>query len=65
MDTVYLCDPELNKACRERSLTCAYRAETPPELRTCISTTKREFALEDQFGNPCKDPFYEKRQPKT
>lgn len=62
MDTVYLCDPELNKACRERSLTCAYRAETPPELRMCMSTTKRECALEDNDGEPRVDPFYEKRQ---
>ncbi len=64
MTTVYLCDPEKNAACRERSLSCAYKPETPEEQRICISTTERDFALEDGQGRPRKDPFYEKREQK-
>lgn len=58
MKTVYLCDPDKNAACRERSESCAYNAETPREQRVCISTTKRECALEDGCGWPRLDPRY-------
>lgn len=62
MEKVYLCDPEKNAACRERSCSCSYNPENPREQRLCISTTKRECALEDGYGNPRLDPFYKKRQ---
>lgn len=62
METVYLCDPEKNEDCRRRSRSCAYNAETPQEQRICISTTRRECAMEDGYGNPRKDPFWEDRQ---
>lgn len=58
MKTVYLCDPEKNAACRARSLSCAYRPENPAENRICISTTQREYALEDGYGRPRLDTRY-------
>lgn len=58
MKTVYLCDPEKNAECRARSLSCAYRPENPAENRICISTTHRDYALEDGYGQPRLDPRY-------
>lgn len=62
MQTVYLCDPEKNAECCARGLSCAYNAETPREQRLCISTTNREYALEDGSGQPRLDPRYAERK---
>lgn len=62
MNKVYLCDPEKNAECCERSCSCAYNPENPRVQRVCISTTNREKALEDGYGRPRLDPFYENRK---
>ena len=62
MKTVYLCDPEKNAECCARSCSCAYNAETPQDQRTCISTTDRDCALVNGYGQPRLDPFYENRK---
>ena len=63
MKQLYYCDPALNVECRKTA--CKARLQPGQRLHRCDATSKPEYAIREERGEPKKYPMPGKGDGKT